>query len=240
MMAAIVSKLVFPAVALAILSGVAPQLAAAGIIFNDLGGCSPNIPDPYHALTWSSNFQVECNSDYASSYGNSYGAASGFAATNGGAPGSGISEISITSGAFDFLSADFSAFAGSDTFQSYTAESLAIYGYRPGDSPDSPTYTGIIDLDPTQYIMTTLNFTGIDHLILAAGTGPAVDRNTIFGADGLSWLMTDVDVNVPTGATPEPASALLFGSAVALLLLRRKSITHEQQKERTSHMEGRQ
>src|SRR5690242_6905130 len=76
--------------------------------FSDLGpSCSPSLPSPYHDLTWSPDFQLECNADYTSSYGNSYGAPSGYAATNG-SLFSGLSEIS-SAGTFDLVSASFSS-----------------------------------------------------------------------------------------------------------------------------------
>jgi hypothetical protein len=56
---------------------------------------------------------------------------------------------------------------GSDNFQAYSAESPVIYGFRPGDTPDNPTYATYIDLDPTQYVLATPNFTGVDILMFA-------------------------------------------------------------------------
>jgi hypothetical protein len=208
------------------------RLHGATLGFDDLGPvCSPGVPANYQGLIWSANFQVECNADYASTYGNSYGAPSGFAATNGGALLSGLSEISISGGTFDFVSADFSSFAGSNSFQAYSAESLAIYGFRPGDDPSNPTFIVNIDLDPTTYVPQTLNFTGIDDLIFGAGNGPALDPSTILGVDGLSWLMTDVsiDVNSP-GTVPEPAPSLLLAAGMAIFAVRRKFISREEAK----------
>jgi hypothetical protein len=199
--------------------------AAADIAnFSDLGpACSPSIPGVYHGLTFSSNFQVECNADYASTYNNSYGAASGYAATNG-SLNSGVSEVSVSAGTFDLVSAAFSSFAGSNNFQSYSAESLQIFAYRPGDTVDNPTFVTTIDLDPTQYVASTLNWTGIDAVFFGAGNGPASDPGTIYGADGLSWLLTDVDakLNPPIGAVPEADSILLLGTCVAGIALARR------------------
>jgi hypothetical protein len=115
---------------------------------------------------------------------------------------------------------------GSDNFQAYSAESPVIYGFRPGDTPDNPMYATYIDLDPTQYVLATPNFTCVDILMFAGGSGPALDPNTIFGVDGLSWLMTDVEVNLNASATPEPAQFMLLGTCLAggAFALRRKSL----------------
>jgi len=78
------------------------------------------IPSLYHDLNWSVDFQLECDADYASSCDNSYGASSGYAATNGSVL-SGLSEVSIGTGTFDFVGASFSSFAGLDNFQAYSA-----------------------------------------------------------------------------------------------------------------------
>jgi hypothetical protein len=201
--------------------------SADGLSFGDLSGCSPSIPASYHCLNWSSGFQVECNSDYAASYGNSYGAPSGYAATNG-SLNSGLMEVSVSSGTFTFNSAAFSSFAGSDAYQAYSALSLQLYAYRPGDTPDNPTFVTTIDLDPTKYVTTVENWADITSLFFGAGNGPASDINTIFGTDGLSWLMTDMAINQPS-ATPEPAAGILLGACLALGLfaLRSKRLQEE-------------
>jgi hypothetical protein len=194
------------------------------LTFDDLGPGAPGIPTVYHGLNWPANFQIEGNADYSSSFGNSYGAASGFAATNGSLL-SGLSEVSVSSGTFDFTSAEFSSFAGVNSFQSYSAESLQIFAYRPGDTIGNPTFITTIDLDPTQYTPSTLNWAGIDDLFFGAGNGPASDPNTIFGVDGLSWLMTDMDVSVNSSANaPEPTTLFLLVTGLAgwAFLLRRK------------------
>jgi hypothetical protein len=183
----------------------APVLAT-GINFADLGpDCSPPIPAPYHGLVFSPTFQVECNADYSSSYGNSYGAPSGYAVTNGGAPGSGLVSISAARGTFDFLGARFSSFAGGDSFQSYSAGSLQVFAYRPGDAPDSPSFLTTFDLAATQYESHIFGWTGIGSIYFGAGNGVSSDPYTTFGFDGLSWLVGDVE----TGPTPVPEPASL-------------------------------
>lgn len=212
----------FVAVAVLVLLAIAPISASADALnFNDLGGCQPLVPSPYDGLTWSSNFQVECNSDYASTYGNSYGAPSGYAVTNGSDVGSGVVEISVGDGTFDFLGASFSSFAGSNMFQDFSAESLQIYALRPGDDPDNPTLITTVDLDPTQYLLDSLDWTGIDALYIGAGNGPSSDSSTVFGVDGLSWLMTDMDVTLNPNPVPEPATfwSLSIGLAGVALVL---------------------
>ena len=67
-----------------------------------------------------------------------------------------------------------------------------------------------LDLDPSGYAAATLNWTGINILFMGAGNRPASDSNTIFGGDGLSWLMTDAQINIDSPVTPiaEPSSIL--------------------------------
>ncbi len=218
----------FVAVAALVLLAIAPISASADILgFSDLIGCQPVIPSPYGGLDMVREFPGGVQYGIMpSTYGNSYGAPSGYAATNGSDVGSGVVEVSIASGTFDFLGASFSSFAGSNSFQAFSAESLQIYALRPGDDPNNPTLITTFDLDPTQYVANPLDWTGIDALYFGAGNGPAFDPNTVFGVDGLSWLMTDMDVTLNPNPVPEPSTFLSLGiglAGVALVLTGKRS-----------------
>jgi hypothetical protein len=135
-------------------------------------------------------------------------------------------DVSISSGTFDFLGASFSSFAYANGFAPYSAESLELIGYRPGDSMD-PTYVTAFDLDPKQYVDSVFDWTGLTDLMFGSGDGPAADMSTTFGVDGLSWLMDDAQFNVNSSTTvPEPGSAVLLGVGILALIARRVRSGH--------------
>jgi hypothetical protein len=185
--------------------------AAETINFSDLGpACTPGVPGSYHGLLWSSNFQAVCNSLYAADFGNTYGAASGYGATNGSSPGSGVSSVTIGSGTFDFNGASFSSFAENNGFAAFSSLSLQLLGYRPGDPIDIPTFITTFDLDPATYVVTPFSWTSLSALVFGGGNGPSADLGTIYGVDGLSWLMTDLKINEQVSPVPDDVDSLLL------------------------------
>jgi len=178
------------------------------------------IPSGYGGLSWASHFQLECNADYTANFGNNYGAPSpDWAAYNG--LGLGESDITAASGTFTFNGAAFSSFAVANALSSFSAPSLAINGYRPGDLLGSPTFTTVFDLDPTQYVPVALNWTGIERLVFLTGSGAVADTSTIYNVDGLSWLMDDMQVDIPQ-PVPEPGMILLLGGSLVAVSRRHR------------------
>ena len=185
-----------------------------------LGG----IPPGYGGLLWAPHFQLECNADYMANFGNSYGAPSpDWAAYNGLALGE--SDVTIASGTFTFNGAAFSSFAVSNGLTPFSAPSLAINGYRPGDLVGSPTFTTAFDLDPTQYVTHSLNWTGIERLAFLTGSGAVADPGTVYNVDGVSWLMDDMQINAAQPQpVPEPGTLFLLGGGLVVVIrhLRRR------------------
>jgi PEP-CTERM motif len=211
------------------LSLVARPLEAGPLTFDNIIGspqCNSPVPSTYGGLSWSSGFLLECNADYKGAQGNTYGSPSGdYAATNSSDIGGGLLEVNGGGSTFDFLGAWFSSFGYQDSFAAYSAQSLELIGYRPGDDPDHPTFVTSFDLDPTQYLVTDLNWTGLGSLFFAAGNGPAADSFTAFGVDGPSWLMDDARFETAAGTVPvpEPSTMLLVSVGLAAVLRRRRS-----------------
>lgn len=190
---------------------------AGPVTFDDIvssPACNSAVPAGYFGLVWS-NFQVECDADYMGTFGNPYGSPSGeYAAFN--AFGLAAVELTASAGTFDFGGASFTSWAHfgafSDPSAPFSAQSLALIGYRPGDLPDFPTYYLEIALDPTAYVAQTLGWTGLERVSFVSGDG------VTFNVDGLSWLMDDASVN----AVPEPATLSMLGAGLLSLAISRR------------------
>jgi PEP-CTERM motif-containing protein len=195
--------------------------AAAPVTFDDIvsaPACNSAIPAGYGGLNWS-NFQIECDADYMGTYGNPYGSPSGeYAAFN--AFGLAAVELTATAEPFTFGGASFTSWADrgafSDPSAPFSAQTLALIGYRPGDLPDLPTYYLELALDPTMYVAQQLGWTGLERLAFVSGDGVA------FNINGLSWLMDDVDVSVERTVVPEPGTLSMLGAGLLSLAMSRR------------------
>jgi hypothetical protein len=188
---------------------------AGPVTFDDIVSpptCNGAIPGGYGGLNWS-NFEIECDADYMGTYGNPYGSPSGdYAAFN--AFGLAAVDVSASAGTFTFSGASFTSWGQLGTFAPFSAQSLALIGYRPGDLPDFPTYYLELALDPTMYVAQSLGWTGLERLSFISGDG------VVFNVDGLSWLMDDVDVTVDSA--PEPGTLAMFSAGLASLAIFRR------------------
>ena len=163
------------------------------------------IPSGYGGFTWDPSFYAVSNTTYENNYSNTYGAPSGGAAFNAG----GSTPVSLSSSTpFFFNGADFSSFAGNDTYQSYSSLTVTIAGF---DS--SMNLVGVCSqtLSASSYNFLTCDLANVSTLVFHNDTGQA----------GHWWLMDDFTYN---GTTPEPGSLMLLGSGIVGVagMLRRK------------------
>ena len=175
----------------------------------------------YSAASGPAALQVECDAHFQGAYGNSYGAPSAsYAAYN--AFGFGEVDVFRTAGTFDFHGAWFGTFSHNDQFDSYSALSIALLGYRPGDALDNATYFIAFDLSPTAYVPFIDDWTGLSTLVFLAGDGQAGEQATLYGGDGRVFLVDDADLKVQP--VPEPATMFLVGSGFVIVVgaLRRR------------------
>lgn len=192
---------------------------------------SSGIVNPYGGLNWSSvsgtsfgsvAVGLACDANYAgASYNNTYGSPSGsYAAFNG--DGHGTLLITPVSGTFIFNGAQFTTFADADAFGSFSAFSVALLGYTAGNVL---SFTGGFDLLSTGYVFQNPGpWAGLTRLEILAGNGAFGDTDTAFGGDGLYFLMDNADLTADSSAIPEPGTALLLvtGLAVVASRLRRR------------------
>ena len=168
------------------------------------GSCVGTALGTYGGFTWSGDMYAVGNGYYDSTYGNTYGAPSGGAAYNG----FGDDGTSVTSATpFTFIGADFTAWAGDDTYQSYSSLTVTVAGF---DS--SMHLVGVCGQTLSAF---GYNFLPCD----LANVSTLVFHNDI-GTSGHWWLMDDFTYST----TPEPGTLLMFGSGVLGLagLIRRK------------------
>lgn len=186
----------FGVAALLLLASVGDSRAAL-LTFDGIAVSNAPIPGGYGSFSWSSNWVVWDDADYASAYGNTYGSPSGdFAAFND----TGALTMSLTNGTdFDFNGAYFTGWAENDSFAQFTATSITVEGYNNG----SLVGTAGMALSATQYDFLTANLLGVDEL------------RFISSASGDFWLMDNFTYDVPV---PIPAAAWLLGSSLLGLL----------------------
>jgi hypothetical protein len=170
------------------------------------GSCVGTALGNYGGFTWSSDMAAVGNGYYDSTYANTYGAPSGGAAYNG----FGDDGTTLTSATpFFFNGADFSTWAGNDTYQSYSSLTVTIAGF---DS--SMNLVGVCSqtLSAASYNFLTCDLANVSTLVF---------HNDIL-TSGHWWLMDDFTYNGTT--TPEPGTLLMFGSGIVGLagILRRK------------------
>jgi len=138
----------------------------------------------------------QANDTYMSSYGNTYGAPSGAAAFNAfGDDGTSVSSASP----FFFNGADFTSWAGNDSYQSYSSTTITIDAY---DALSNFLGSCGATLSPSSYNFVNCNIANVSTLVFHNDIGTA----------GHWWLMDDFTYNGTT--TPEPGTLVMFGSGV--------------------------
>ncbi len=170
------------------------------------GSCVGTSLGTYGGFTWSGDMYAAGNGYYDSGYGNTYGAPSGGAAYNG----FGDDGTTVTSATpFTFNGADFTAWAGNDSYQSYSSTTILIDAYDAGSG-----FLGSCGatLSPSSYNFVTCNIGNVSTLVF---------HNDI-GTSGHWWLMDDFTYNGTS--TPEPGTLMMFGSGIVGLagVLRRR------------------
>jgi hypothetical protein len=172
------------------------------------GNCVGTSLGNYGGFTWSSDMYAIGNGYYEGNYGNTYGAPSGGAAYNGfGDDGTSVTRATP----FTFNGADFSSFAGNDSYQSYSSTTVLIDAFDA--SNNSLGHCGAT-LSPSGYNFVTCNIANVSTLVF---------HNDI-GFAGHWWVMDDFTYNGT--ATPEPGTLVMFGSgllAAAGMIRRRLS-----------------
>ena len=169
------------------------------------GECT--MPANYGGFNWDANFFIEANDAYMGNYGNTYGAPSGAGAFNG----FGVMTVQMSNGSpFNFNGVAVTAWAGSDSFQSYSSTTITIDAY---DASNNFLGSCGAALSPSSYNFLSCNINGVTTLTF---------NND--GVDGHWWLMDNFTYNQTT--TPEPASLVLLGSGLVGLvgMLRRKRL----------------
>lgn len=171
------------------------------------GSCVGTALGNYGGFTWSGDMYAVGNDYYDSTYGNTYGAPSGGAAYNGfGDDGTTLNSATP----FTFVGADFSSWAGSDTYQSYSSLTITIAAFDA-----SSNFLGVCSqtLSASSYNFLTCNIADVSTLVF---------HNDILTA-GHWWLMDDF--SYIGGSTPEPGTLLMFGSGIVGLagVLRRRT-----------------
>jgi hypothetical protein len=181
-----------------------PVLTQADVVtFGPLCGTSCTgtlVPDGYGNpnFTWGGSFYAYGNDPYMATYGNTYGAPSGAFAYNG----FGDSPITMSSSTpFFFNGADFSTWAGSDSYQSYSSMTITIQGY---DASHMLIGTVEATLSPDSFNFVTADFSNVSSLVFTNDCG---------SCSGLWWTMDDFTYN-QQGTTPEPGTLVMFGSGV--------------------------